>query len=185
MAQNSITGEQEKSIDPHSIFLQAENFHQASKLISHTMRTSPPDDWHPELIIPDVVISAFACELYFKCMLTIEKKSDPPRIHHLDRLFTMLSADLQQKIERRWDAYVENSKMIGVLLADTELNLTREAFWLVTVLWQARKAFEEWRYVFEEEPQNGFGAVTNLLFILREILIEMNPPWGEFKRVKK
>jgi hypothetical protein len=168
----------EMLIDPHRIFLQAENFHQASKLINHVMRESPAGDWHPELLVPDIVVTAFACEIYLKCLIAIDRKTNPPYWHELDRLYGKLSQDLKSNLQRKWEQYLSTSKQRQRIESGTK-EMPQS---LARAIKYHADHFEDFRYIYEMSDPKEF-YLNGLLNILRNTALEFFPKWGEFKRV--
>jgi len=92
------------------------------------------------LLVPAVVSSAFAVELYFKAIITLENGN--ARGHDLSALFRHISASSQAK-----------------LLAALQLHQT--AF--EQKLGAISAVFVEWRYIFEQQSANlDFPFLTGL-----------------------
>lgn len=83
------------------------------------------------LIVPAVVCAAFAIELYFKAIITLEGGS--AKGHDLSDLFSRLSSNSQRALT-------------------THLSVTQPAF--VQKLKEISGAFVEWRYIFEQQTAN-------------------------------
>jgi len=66
------------SIDPFKVFMNAEGFRRADILL----RTKQDPQLAVAVASPALVLSAFASELYMKCILVIEK-GKAPGWHHL------------------------------------------------------------------------------------------------------
>src|SRR2546430_1479658 len=63
---------------------------------------SNDDPTHMNIIaMPSMVISAFASELYLKCLLLIERGS-APQVHFLDSLFSNLKPKTQARVRELW-----------------------------------------------------------------------------------
>jgi hypothetical protein len=76
--------------DPMKIFQHATNFHAAD----HRLRTTISPDKPEDFLIgrPTMVLSAFASELYLKCLLCAENGTVPNE-HNLQTLFVRLAAN--------------------------------------------------------------------------------------------
>src|SRR4051812_3751403 len=83
------------------IFMQAERFLKAD----HYLRTNDDPEHMNVIAVPSLVISALACELYLKCLVSIEKGTAPP-IHLLDSLFRKLKPKTQDRIRELWAEFL-------------------------------------------------------------------------------
>jgi hypothetical protein len=101
------------------------------------------------LMIPSVVCRAFAIELYFKAILTIENKSATG--HDLYKLFSLLSYDSQVALRANFSLGEYEFKQ---KIKDTS------------------GVFVDWRYIYESQSANidlGFlNKLTNACQILAE-----------------
>jgi len=92
------------------------------------------------LLVPAVVSTAFAVELYFKVIITLEKGN--ARGHDLSALFKHISAKTQ-----------------ATLVADVQLDQAAFEQKLGTI----SGVFVEWRYIFEQQSGNiDFQFLTKL-----------------------
>src|ERR1700674_3293155 len=57
---------------------------------------------------PAMVISAFASELFLKCLLVVENKEPPRNVHNLAKLFGLLEQARQGRIQTLWDKSVHH-----------------------------------------------------------------------------
>src|ERR1700748_1063655 len=87
--------------DPLKIFMNAERFRIADLVLRQNN--------NPQIMVavarPALVLSAFASELYLKCLICIETDR-LAHGHDLQVLFKQLSGRSRQGIEKRWNAYV-------------------------------------------------------------------------------
>src|SRR5689334_18678090 len=87
---------------PQSIFFHADSFLKAS-----IAKSEPPDPY--EMIVL-VTSSAFACELYLKCLIHIETGRLNQSEHNLRKLFAKLSPATQAEIEEKFNAVMAKQK---------------------------------------------------------------------------
>src|SRR5262249_11092561 len=92
--------------DPANIFIVADQFRHASKILHLTLSGEMTIEGQRvpfDVQVPMVTYSAFALELYLKCLIAMETRTKPPGIHDLDKLFKKLNSDTQVKIRRHFD----------------------------------------------------------------------------------
>jgi hypothetical protein len=61
-------------------------------------------DWALTIAPPTMVLSAFASELFLKCLLILETNEAPENIHLLHVLYRRVSHKRRRRIEELWDA---------------------------------------------------------------------------------
>ena len=92
--------------DPSNIFVVADQFRNASKVLNLALAgvvTMAAEKVPFDVQMPMATCSAFALELYLKCLIAMETGKKPPGIHELDKLFRKLHLDTQAKIRRHFD----------------------------------------------------------------------------------
>jgi HEPN domain-containing protein len=163
----------QKKIEPEAIFLQAVNFHMASRALQ---------EWKPShpsgarlMHMPASVINAFSSELLLKTLVCIETGRIPEG-HHLLKLFNALSPKTRKRITEIWDDYAithadrwsEIESVIGSPIARD----------LPTALRLGSKTFELARYYYEEREEFVFyiGALPDML---GKACFELRPDWGK------
>jgi hypothetical protein len=125
---------------------------------------------------PVGVLSAFACELFLKCLVCVER-GDQPHGHDLLALFNLLSAQTRERLSEMWashaqkyqDKVQEFSAMHG-LTFETEL---------VAALKTGRRAFDLIRYRHEERGEEFAFYLGALPYMLRNRAFELRPDWAE------
>ena len=120
---------------------------------------------HAKFWFPSMVISAFASELFLKCLLLV-KGTAPPKDHQLDKLYARLGQSTQQLVEESWSelmALREND--IKMAEAETERPISRN---LSTALSECGDAFRLLRYVYEDPSKVRF-YIPDLPIILRHV----------------
>jgi hypothetical protein len=161
--------------DCFKIFEHASHFHESD----HRLRYTVPSD-RPELIPlvahPAMVLSAFASELYLKCLLCLEGRK-VPKTHNLKKLFQNLLPDTKGRLETLWE--IENRKperqrvfnVIRTLDGGDKLRVD-----LLSVLDLGADAFEELRYICE--TGRSIFLLSDFPNLLRTVIIERKPGWG-------
>lgn len=116
-------------VSAHLAYWHAQDFKEAAELICEKEPTKPV-----------VVNLAFACELYMKSLLMLQKKSQSVvQGHMLDNLFSQLNDDVKKRILaevhiNNWDEFMKDSS----------------------------NAFDAWRYFYEKD-KSMFGHIPELL----------------------
>lgn len=115
------------------IFSQAVRFLAASELLETViMSLREKDETFGQLFIVCVVNLSLACELFLKSLITNKTGNRPPNTHDLRILFELLDDDLRSEIK-----------------AQVAFNISREDFDFDESLDKSNKAFENWRYLYE------------------------------------
>lgn len=119
--------------------------HNAHNLVSAVIKKEQNSEDILSMLIPDIMLCAFTCELYLKSILV---KNEIPfgRTHELDKLFYILDQETQALIEK------ETIKELKCFDPDCEYNF-RE------ILINNGNAFIEVRYFYE----NGFSINYSFL----------------------
>ena len=83
------------------IFVHASHFHESDHRLRNTVPADRPDQL-PLVAHPSMVLSAFATELYLKCLLCLET-GRAPHGHHLRNLFDQLLPETRERLKALWD----------------------------------------------------------------------------------
>lgn len=155
--------------EPQKIFYHAERFFGA---IDQLHKTSIPKRY--EFIqAPIIMLSAFASELYLKCLICGDLGA-APRGHSLLPLFNKLGAASQEAIEKRWDE--------AVSLRESDLRELEQVRGkpiprsLVNALKLSGQSYEEVRYLYEQAPRY-YSAIGDLPLVLRLAIKDLEPTW--------
>jgi hypothetical protein len=119
---------------------------------------------------PSMVLSAFAIELFLKCLLLLEGK-EVDRIHTLNVLFRRLSHKQKRRIEEAWDK--EARPKVDMLSKRFDLGHPSD---LPNALVRCGRAFEHMRYAYEDPDRQVF-YLGDLTPILWHIILELRPEW--------
>jgi len=123
-----MTANQSDATDPEGVFIWGVSFEGASRALYQAMMsagvrvtgTTPLSGATPAmLMIPSSVNSAFACELYLKCLLLLQIGTKV-KTHNLERLFGLLPMSDQSSIEKHYTDYLNGRRIEndGVDLSD-------------------------------------------------------------------
>ncbi len=175
--------------DPMSIYRRARYAFTASATLMMSVRGSGGNKMATGQIEPGVYLSAFALELYLKCLGQLSKGAFP-RSHDLGQLYRHLERVDQEQVKQLYDAIRHSEGMtfyllkqpkgegVAVKIGDRK-NLNPQPiifqdgqrgfggavtyggldFSIDTVLGMAADTFEKWRYSFEGELTTAYGLV--------------------------
>ena len=161
-------------LDLQTIFQHASNFHESDHRLRNTVPRDKPEQL-PLIAHPAMVLSAFASELYLKCLLCIETGTVPPT-HNLKNLFKRLQPNTQRRLEELWDTDIrrpERQRSIEhmcQLPRGNELRLD-----LLYALDMGANAFTELRYYYEK--QSSYFLLSDFPNLLRAVILERMPSW--------
>jgi HEPN domain-containing protein len=156
------------------IFLHATAFHESD----HRLRNTIPLD-KPEIILitqPSMVLSAFASELYLKCLLCAEH-GKIPNGHNLKTLFLQLATSTRKRIDELWGEYIRQPHRQATLdyirsMSGGE-NIQSDLLYALKI---SANAFIELRYFYEN--QQAFFILDEFPDILRKVTLENYPHWA-------
>jgi hypothetical protein len=157
------------------IFSHAERFYRAF-LALRALQPDPRVDEHAHLTLiePLIVLGALSTELFLKCLICIERpRNSPPRDHNLKRLFDELGEATRKHIEALWDSDVvprrrdkwDEWERFG-------LKIPRD---LSSALEKGGKAFNVYRYSYEENTEGVHYYLDDLSALLETLILEMKP----------
>jgi hypothetical protein len=153
---------------PQNIFKQAERFRWSYERLCVGM----DDDVHQMVLIPAMTMSAFASELYLKCLHHIDSGKAPERIHELQELFTDLPELRRNRIEVLWNSHVAQSAAYALVGSHLGVNIPKD---LSTALTDGSLGFVKLRYEYED--RNFKFYIAEFPNILREAILEIQPTW--------
>jgi HEPN domain-containing protein len=125
------------------------------------------------IMMPAVVLSAFADELFLKCLLLLEGKT-PPDIHHLAELFNKLEQTTKDMIEAGWNAAVQANEH-EFAENERKLNITIPRD-LPTALADCGDTFRLMRYIYDDPLAVKF-YIIDLPQVLRDVILARKPEW--------
>jgi hypothetical protein len=157
--------------DPHKLYIHGVRFLYADEFL----RAKSVDDKTASQfnMFPGMVISAFAAELFLKCLLILEGHT-PNNTHNLGSLFKPLHNKTKARIEELWDTSVlARSAQFEMSEKFTNLEMARD---LRGALKECGNAFEELRYLYED-PMNVRFYIGDLAGILEGVILELKADW--------
>lgn len=150
-------------------FMHARRFARADEY----MRREKDENIMNVIGLTTIVLSAFASELYLKCLHVIENGT-APRGHNLKNLYRNLSGKTRRGIVKRWDAYMPSQESVIKVVEDAaEAKVPRD---FETLLSMGGRAFEEMRYPSEHYATGFF--LSDLPRVLETLILdEIRPEW--------
>ena len=168
------------AFDPLKIFQHATNFHESDHRLRNSAQHDKPDDV-AFIAHPSMVLSAFAIELYFKCLLCVETGKVPSG-HHLKRLFDGLALPTRRRLEDLWDADIRRPERQRILDHIRTLPNGRSLrLDLPYALNVGANSFVELRYFYER--QQTFFLLGDFPNLLRQVILERFPSWAMTRAV--
>jgi hypothetical protein len=167
-------------VRPVDIFMQAEGVLDACGILSADRVRDNPQIM-ASIGYSIIILSAFASELYFKCLICIET-NHVPRGHHLRHLFDQQTPAVQAKIEQLWDDLIvpmHNDQWTQIeAVSGSEKKISRD---LRGALADGNQTFEKIRYIYEG-PTGVTFFLGDLPNILRHVILELKPDWSRLRR---
>jgi hypothetical protein len=125
------------------------------------------------------VNSAFALELYLKCLLVIAKKP-VPRDHRLTQLFADLDDATKAEIRAGYES-LRAVPLTELCVMGAHHGADGRMIEFDSCLDESSRAFMQWRYLFEN-PTSGQHvtktySASPVSKVVRELLIGRNPSW--------
>lgn len=161
-------------LDPLKIYMNAERYRIAYLVLRHA------GDRDPQLMAtvgsPHMVMSVFAIELYYKCLLSLEGER-APQTHNLKALHRDLEPATKTRIEQLWALHAPNLEPLWKTMEQHMKKTVPRDF--PTLLDMSSKAFSELRYLHEDDTGSFF--VGDLPPILRQIILERRPMWASLR----
>lgn len=153
--------------NPKEVFEQAERFHLTAMVLSERFRETN----NASYIMTMCVNSAFAIELYLKCLLFIEKGKYPDRIHKLDELFNKVSHKNQKILCEYYNKFTDEGRIKSKIL---EIHPDRKTD-LISELSESANAFTLIRYIFDNK--HFVYTVGDLKNPLHRLIMELKSEW--------
>ncbi len=167
---------------PSYIFQMAESFSAAVNAVAHATSSTAGIDGEQInlrslLIVPQIVNESFSVELYLKCLHAIRSCNTVPYGHNLLELFQALGVQ-QKAIVRRHFSKVQATNRVTVHRANILGN--RALPTIEKTLEKSDRAFERFRYVWENDNRVEGFDLMNVRVALREAIIGARP---DFTRI--
>lgn len=128
------------------MFLLAENYSEASRLLAEQARGK---EWGCSA--PQLLVDSFAVELYLKCLFVLDTNTAPPREHDWEILFDELLPPTKTLIREAFERSVECDTVLSNLhiINPDALKVTDFRRSLVA----AKNTFDKRRYLYEAVTQ--------------------------------
>lgn len=128
-------------------------------------------------LIPHIVLYAFAIELYFKCIITIE--SGDPWGHSLLELFNQLSTSSKDRIGVLYQSNLDSDDNI----AGIKSIAPDYKFGLIDCITESSDTFVKWRYHYEDQTIRAVHAGTpHARIAARGLILELKAEWEPLAR---
>ncbi|MET4170972.1 hypothetical protein ABIB99_002054 [Bradyrhizobium sp. LA6.1] len=163
-------------VDPLELLRQGDAFFKVELLLRRPMMLHQDVD----IAVVRVVTSAFANEMYLKCIAQIEKPTQPPpQSHDLEDLFGALSLESQEYIEIA--VQVSGQAIFGAVIPEdpNAPKTFRQA------LRGGAEAFVQWRYRHENRNFVQGYYLFRWGATLRERALQLRPDWVTSGTVKQ
>jgi hypothetical protein len=157
-----------KTIDPFAVFKQALDF----MLCDETLRRTDNPHQMAVIVRPSIVLSAFASELFLKCLLLIEGRGTS-NSHDLHALYRKLSQKAQALIASKWDFPAKHAAQIALMEMHSGQKMPTD---LDSALARGKNAFIKMRYIYED-PLGADFFLADLPRILHAVILELKPEW--------
>lgn len=162
--------------DPAAIFVVAEQYYRAAEHLGNAKRAGYAFD----VRMPAIVCSAFALELFLKCLLAMDT-GICPELHDLRHLFNRLPNPRQQTIRDRFAPHLDQA---SEYIFDSAQKAAVFPLPLVTfdyVLDMSRNAFPISRYIYEGLPGKSGWVAAGILDATRQTILSVHPEWARFE----
>jgi hypothetical protein len=153
-------------LEAREIFNQACRFLGTDQLLRKV--GTPGSGWKMTIVVPTSVLSAFAAELFLKCLLVLERGNALP-IHRLDVLFKNLPHKRQRRIQEIWESDARPKLRAFCLAKGLPSDLSN-------ALAKCGNAFENLRYYYED-PNKVRYYIGDFAWILMRAIVEIEPEW--------
>ncbi len=165
---------------PQSIFVHADSF---LKTVMHLAKEPSDPGFDPACFAALVTNSAFAAELYFKCLIEMETGQSVAKVHNLEHLFLKLSEGRQDEIAKRFDEATAKHPGYDLSNIPSEMSkrIERHPQTFREILTAGAEAFVEWRYLYQDDESTSLFALFPLPDILRTLIVEQKPEWDKFQ----
>jgi HEPN domain-containing protein len=159
--------------DPLKIFMNAERFRQADLLL----RSVNDQRIAVTIASPALILSAFASELYLKCIVCIET-GELAHGHHLKNLYRRIEPSTRRSIEEKWDEYVSSPVKQRLYEALASINGRPVPVDFDWTLSEGSSAFTSLRYLHEVDDLKTKFLLGDFPNILREVIVQKRPQWA-------
>jgi hypothetical protein len=158
-----------KTPEPWKVYRVGRSFSSTAELIMAEQRRDRDADLTHAL----PVNSAFAVELYLKCLRLLAGKGNVHG-HDLRKLFADLDPDHQARVKELYTEEVKADRYAPKVAAA----IPHCKYDVDTVLQTMSTAFEDWRYQYEETKTLTYYGFEHLRHSLERLIYELQPGWA-------
>jgi HEPN domain-containing protein len=166
-------------LDPLKIFLHARNFHKSYEML---LRAAVPKDatLADDKIVaiigrPALMLSAFASELYLKCLICVETNS-VPSTHNLDGLFKELRVSTRHELDDLWDYDIRNPGKLEIIEQARKMpgaeGIRLDLRYALEI---GAESFVDLRYFYENEE--SYCLLQDFPVLLKKAVLKRFPSW--------
>jgi hypothetical protein len=156
------------AVDAKGVFQTAEVFRASSQILANLVNHEMP-----QYTLPLVTSSAFSLELHLKCLILVED-STFGKDHDLERLFSKITPESQTRIRACYEPHKLRTEIMFAPFKDVPAPTSD----FDSVLHAGAKAFEHFRYAFEDIVKSGEGWMASpICERVRERTLELKPEW--------
>jgi hypothetical protein len=160
-------------VDPFKAFMNAERYRIADRVL----RAPENERFLNSVMSPAMVLSAFAAELYFKCILTLESGQAIDTDHNLHNLFRKMSLRSRKRLNALWVedmATPMKQRVWRALRAATGEDPPTDLVW---ALQHGADAFTQMRYLHENDGKGTIFLLGDMPDMLRVVVLDLRPEW--------
>lgn len=159
-------------VEPQAYFRQAEAFHLTT--LAARAKRNEIGDTAAALVLPQMVCSAFAVEMYLKCWSVIEGRQ-PFRTHDLKCLYNDIQDAEAKRLIKMLFEMQNGASFTNWKLSGPDPSLVPKDF--EEALDFSSTAFVNIRYHMEYQSGVGYW-LSSLPSLLRAVLVEKRPEWN-------
>jgi hypothetical protein len=127
----------------------------------------------PQILVPAIALSAFASELFLKCLIAIETNANPPKGHDLSDFFKHLTPLTRGRLTQMWGSHAAGQKALWD--ASDKMTGQKCPRDLPSALELGKDSFEAMRYLYEK--QQFVFNFHDLPHMLERRVLELRPEW--------
>jgi hypothetical protein len=153
------------------MLLHAEEFRRAS-IVLYGDERNPPAEYDAHVLIPRATLEAFACELYTKFLILIDRPNASIDTHNLQKLYYRLSDEMQSLVRHDW----ENPGPVKLKIRKSLDAATGKITTFDSCLADSAELFVRLRYKYENRsPRLGNIGAGDIMDSLRRVIFGRFP----------
>ena len=186
MSRHKAKAAEEARIDPLRVLITADQYHKTAgrlyRLTQDELEKSKSNDGYADLrfIIPHMMISSFAPELYFKCIYAIERNGATTVMHDYQWFYNRISPGTEVLMKGHWDRVSAEDPTMKIVGSSVP-NLPAPN--LEACIKESRLMFEKVRYYDEvDTPTWQLGILPH---VLRATIGTLRPDYFPISTMRK